>query len=115
MINALCQQHQLDQAIVENAIDLLENLLDTFALLNTAYLQKGEWCFVSFPAQLMATSVLTALSDTESRLFAPNFWNTQGVSNDKRDQQCNVLRLIERSRYENHARRQAQSIEAKPN
>ena len=110
LINALCQQHQLERAIAENTIDLLETLLDTLALLNTAYLQKGEWCFVSFPAQLMATSILTALSDTESRLFAPNFWTTQGISSDKRDQQRDVLRFVENSRNENHASQQAQPI-----
>ncbi len=110
LIDALCQQHQLDRPIAENTIALLETLLDTLALLNTVYLQKGEWCFVSFPAQLMAMSVLTALSDAESRLFAPNFWITQGISSDKRDQQRDVLRFVENSRNENHASHQAQPI-----
>ena len=110
LINVLCQQNQLDRPIAENTIALLETLLDTLAVLNTAYLQKDEWCFVSFPAQLMATSILTALSDTESRLFAPNFWTTQGVSSDKRDQQRDVLRFIENSRKDNHASQQAQPI-----
>ncbi|WP_411726895.1 NUDIX hydrolase [Methyloglobulus sp.] len=110
LVNAVCQQHPIDLAIAENTIDLVENLLDTLAVLNTECLQKGEWCFVSFPAQLLATSILTALSDSESRLFAPNFWNTQGISNDKRDRQRDVLRFIEYSRYENHASHQAQPI-----
>ncbi len=110
LINALCQQHQLDGAIAENTIALLETLLDTLAVLNTPYLQKGEWCFVSFPAQLMATSILTALSDTESRLFAPNFWTTQDISSNKRDQQRDVLRLVENSRNFNHASQQTQPI-----
>ena len=38
LTNALCQQHQLDGAIAENTIALLETLLDTLAVLNTAYL-----------------------------------------------------------------------------
>ena len=99
LIEVLCQQHKLDRALAENTVALLETLLDTLAVLNTGYLQKGEWCFVSFPAQLMATSVLTALSDAESRLFAPNFWNTQGASNDKKDQQRDVLKMLESARY----------------
>ena len=110
LINALCQQHQIDRAMAENTIDLLETLLDTLALLNPAYLQKGEWCFISFPAQLMATSILTALSDTESRFFTPNFWATQGISSDKRDQQRDVLRFVENLRNKNHASQQAQPI-----
>ncbi|MGZ8947584.1 MAG: NUDIX domain-containing protein, partial [Methylococcaceae bacterium] len=110
LVNALCLQHQLERAIAENTIELLETLLVTLAVLNTDYLQNGEWCFVSFPAQLMATSILMALSDTESRLFAPNFWTTQGISSDKRDQQRDVLRFVENSRNENHANHQAQPI-----
>ncbi len=110
LVKALCLQHQLERAIAENTIELLETLLVTLAVLNTAYLQNGEWCFISFPAQLMATSILMALSDTESRLFAPNFWTTQGISSDKRDQQRDVLRFVENSRNENQANHQAQPI-----
>lgn len=110
LINALCHQHAIDRALAENTVALIENLLDTLAVLDSGYLQKGEWCFVSFPAQLMATSVLTALSDTESRLFMSNFWNTQGISNDKKNQQRDVLSLVETSRYRNHTSQQAQPI-----
>jgi 8-oxo-dGTP pyrophosphatase MutT (NUDIX family) len=110
LIDALCQQHAIDHVLVGNTVALIENLLDTLAVLDSVSLQKGEWCFVSFPAQLMATSVLTALSDTESRLFKPNFWNTQGISNDKKNQQRDVLSIVETSRYENHASNQASPI-----
>ncbi|MDO9104001.1 MAG: NUDIX hydrolase [Methylovulum sp.] len=110
LIDALYHQHPLDRAVAENTVALIENLLDTLAVLNTTYLQKGEWCFVSFPAQLLAMSILTALSDVESRLFTPNFWNTQGISNDKRNQQRDSLRFIENARYEHHAGQQAQAI-----
>jgi hypothetical protein len=94
LVNKLCGQDAIEQSTAKNAVDLCELLLDTLATLNADYLQKGEWRFVSFPAQLMATSVLTALSDGESRFFAPNFWNTQGISNDKKNQQRGVLSLI---------------------
>ena len=110
LIDGLCQQHALARPLAENTVALIETLLATLAVLNTANLQNGEWCFVSFPAQLLATSVLTALSDTESRLFAANFWTTQGVSNDKKDQQRDVLRVVEHARNEHHARQQAQPI-----
>jgi 8-oxo-dGTP pyrophosphatase MutT (NUDIX family) len=110
LIDVLCLQHSIDRALAENTVALIETLLDTLAVLNTEYLQKGEWCFVSFPAQLMALSVLTALSDSESHLFTPNFWNTQGATNDKKEQQCNVLKLVETARYQNHASQQAHPI-----
>lgn len=110
LIDALYHQRSLDRAVAENTVALIETLLDTLAVLNTASLQKGEWCFISFPAQLLALSILTALSDAESRLFAPNFWNTQGISSDKRNQQRDSLRFIEHARYEHHAGQQAQAI-----
>ena len=110
LIDTLCRQHSIERALAENTVALLETLLDTLAVLNTEYLQKGDWCFVSFPAQLLATSILTALSDTKSRLFAPNFWTTQDVSNDKKDQQREVLKFIETARNEHHASQQAPAI-----
>lgn len=99
LITALCAENGVDRTIAENTISLIENLLDTLAVLNTHYLAQGEWSFVSFPAQLLAMSVLTAMSDKDSRFFAANFWNTQGISNDKKDQQRDVLKDIESRRF----------------
>lgn len=110
LISALCRQHQLEPAIAENTINLIETLLDSLAVLNAAYLQKGEWCFVSFPAQLLATSLLTAMSDNESRFFADNFWNTQGIADAKKNQQRDVLNVVENRRYEHHSNHNAKPI-----
>jgi len=110
LISALCRQHLLERAIAENTINLIETLLDTLAVLNTAYLQKGEWCFISFPAQLLATSVLTAMSDNESCFFADNFWNTQGIADAKKNQQREVLSIVENRRYEHHSSHNAKPI-----
>ncbi|MDD5126160.1 hypothetical protein [Methylovulum sp.] len=60
LVDALCQAQQVDCAVAEMAVALLETLLDTLAVLDTDYLQKGEWCFISFPAQLLSLSLLTA-------------------------------------------------------
>lgn len=110
LIDALCQNQTLEPAIAENTVALLETLLDTLAVLDRNRLQNGEWRFVSFPAQLLATSVLTAMSDAESRLFAANFWNTQGIDDAKKDTQRDVLQAIELSRAEHHANGNAQPI-----
>jgi len=101
---------RVDHAIAENTIGLLEALLDTLAVFDRICLQNGEWCFVSFPAQLLATSVLTAMADADSRLFAANFWNTQGIGNDKKDQQRDVLHILEQARVQHHTSQQAQPI-----
>jgi 8-oxo-dGTP pyrophosphatase MutT (NUDIX family) len=109
LITALCSE-QVNQAVAENTVNLIETLLDTLAVLNTDSLQKGEWCFISFPAQLLALSVLTAMSDKESRFFEANFWNTQGISDTKKDQQRDVLSTIENRRVNYHSSGDAQPI-----
>ncbi len=110
LIDTLCQQHELDRSLSENTVTLIESLLNTLAVLEAEHLKRNEWCFVSFPAQLMALSVLTALSDHNSQLFASSFWNTQGISNDKKDQQRDVLRALETARVKHHNQGQAQPI-----
>ena len=110
LISALCRQHQLERAVAENTVHVIETLLDSLAVLNIDSLQKGEWCFISFPAQLLATSLLTAMSDHESRFFADNFWNTQGIADAKKNQQREVLSVVENRRCEHHASHNAKPI-----
>ncbi|MDO8843359.1 NUDIX hydrolase [Methylicorpusculum sp.] len=109
LIDLICKQ-SVNRGIAENTVALLEALLNTLAVFNLDYLQKGEWCFVSFPAQLLATSVLTAMADTDSRLFAANFWNTQDIGIDRKDQQRDVLKCLEQARVQHHVNQQAQPI-----
>jgi 8-oxo-dGTP pyrophosphatase MutT (NUDIX family) len=110
LINAICERNAVEPDIAENTVMLCERLLDTLSVLNVDYLLKGEWCFVSFPAQLMATSILTAMSDAESRFFTPHFWNTRDIDNGRKEQQRDVLRWIEQARFQHHVCQQAQPI-----
>ena len=110
LIDGVCQSLALDRTIAENTLATLELLLDTLSVLDRTYLQNGEWCFVSFPAQLLATSILTAMSNGDSRLFPVNFWNTQGIGIDRKNQQHDVLKAIEQARFLQHANQQAQPI-----
>ncbi len=109
LIDALCQA-PLDRAVAEMAVALVETLLDTLAVLDTDCLQRGEWCWVSFPAQLLALSVLTAWGDPDSRFFAAHFWNTQGIADAKKEQQRDVLRAIETRRVKHHIHKAAKPI-----
>lgn len=84
LTHVLCSQNKISLDVARNTIKLIENLLDTLGLLNPIYLQKKEWSFVSFPSQLFAMSLLTAMSQKESYLFSSQFWNTQSISNDKK-------------------------------
>ena len=110
LIETLCKQHGVESGVAENTVMLCECLLDSLSVLQSDNLAKGEWCFISFPAQLLATSVLTAMSDADSRLFPVNFWNTQSIGNDKKEQQRDVLKTIEQARFQHHANQQAQPI-----
>src|SRR5271165_4098391 len=68
LIETLCTQQGVERGVAENTVMLCECLLDSLSILQSDNLAKGEWCFISFPAQLLATSVLTAMSDADSRL-----------------------------------------------
>jgi len=109
LVDALCQT-QLDHTAAETVVALVESLLDTLAVLDNNHLQKGEWCWVSFPAQLLALSVLTAWGDANSRFFAGNFWNTRDIADAQKEQQREVLHHLETRRYQHHANRAAQPI-----
>ncbi|WKJ91808.1 NUDIX hydrolase [Methylomonas montana] len=110
LVDVLRSRHELDKPLAEQAVGLCECLLDTLSVLRPDELAKGIWCFVSFPAQLLANSVLTTMADNDSRLFAAHFWNTQGIDNARKDQQRDVLHLIEQARLECHAGSDAQPI-----
>ncbi|CAG1020913.1 hypothetical protein DOJK_00651 [Patescibacteria group bacterium] len=98
LINALCVENNISEEVAINTLELLEVLLNSLSVLNRDYLDKGEWCFVSFPAQLMALSVLTAMADNESRFFDTIFWNTHSISDAKKEQQRTVLNYVENQR-----------------
>jgi len=77
-------------------------LLDTVSILEPNTLERNEWRFVSYPAQLMAMSMLTAMSNTDSRVFDPDFWYTGGACPDRLDEQRGVLKEIENRREKHH-------------
>jgi len=105
LINSGCTQE-----VAENTLAIVEVLFDTLATLNSDYLQRGEWRFVSFPAQLMALSVLTAMSDTHSKFFKQDFWNTTASSHYQKDEQRNVLKAVEKKRLAEHLTSAAEPI-----
>jgi len=96
--------------VAENTLAIVEALLDTLAALNPDYLQRGEWRFVSFPAQLMALSVLTAMSDTHSKIFKQDFWNTTSSSIHQKNEQRHALKAVENKRLAEHLTSAAEPI-----
>ncbi|MDD2658814.1 MAG: NUDIX hydrolase [Methylococcales bacterium] len=110
LVNALCQAQGVAPEIAKNTVNLCEALLDSLATLDPDFLRRGEWCFVSFPAQLMALSVLTALSDRDSRYFEADFWNTRDVDSSKKEWQREVLKIIENRRHDHHLKKKAEPV-----
>lgn len=110
LIAELSATQGVSPAVAGNTVDLCEALLDSLATLNPQDLQRGKWRFVSFPAQLMALSVLTALSDPDSRYFEPDFRNTRDVDPSKLERQRGVLKIIENRRNDCHLKQMAEPI-----
>lgn len=110
LVDSLCLRHQLDRAMSESAVDFCESLLTVFSLLRPDDLTARNWCFVSYPAQLLATSILTAMSDADSRLFPATFWNTADIGNERKERQREVLHWLETARAEHHAKHDAEPI-----
>jgi len=58
-----------------SALGVVRRLLQALSVLDEARLGTGAWAFVSFPASLLARSVLAGLGEAEFRLLEPGFWN----------------------------------------
>ncbi|WP_162472941.1 NUDIX domain-containing protein [Methylotuvimicrobium alcaliphilum] len=110
LIAGLSEIQGISAEVAGNTVNLCEALLDSLATLKPQDLQRGEWCFVSFPAQLMALSALTALIDPGSRYFETDFWNTRDVDPSKTERQREVLQIIENRRNDRHLKQKAEPV-----
>lgn len=82
---------------------LVERMLNGIAALDSKALANGQWQFVSFPAQLLAHSLLQVLADGAQSLFADRFWE-QGSHRpaDAIEMQRSILDWIETQRVLHH-------------
>jgi hypothetical protein len=84
-------------------IELIERLLLSLRLLDIRSHKKGEWKWVSYPAQLMAFSLFEILADDKQFLFDKNFWQTGREQPQLLiDQQRELLQKIEQARLLHH-------------
>jgi hypothetical protein len=87
----------------------IENIFKTLSLLNTQSLENKEWQFVSFPAQLMALSLLNSLADDQQTLLNANFWapeNTGAFLENRRV----LFNQLEENRVQFHPQKDPQAI-----
>ena len=90
---------------------LIQRLFDCLSLLDQQQLHEGRWQFVSFPAQLMANSLLSVLVDEDQDLLEASYW-VQGPHRpeDVVEEQRNLLHILEIHRVREHRRQSAMPI-----
>jgi 8-oxo-dGTP pyrophosphatase MutT (NUDIX family) len=84
-------QTVLPQGEAECLVAVVERLLTLCATLDQQALQRGEWCFVSFPARLCALSLLRSLAEPRQFLFSSDFWE---VSPSPHENTLNAQHLV---------------------
>lgn len=93
------------------ALAVVRRLLQAVCLLDEAELDDGRWAFVSFPAELMARSLLATLATPGQTLVPPHYWEQDaGKPADEMEEQRRLLHLMEEGRQRFHPSRQAAPI-----
>ncbi|MBK1724954.1 NUDIX hydrolase [Thiocystis violacea] len=109
MISAAVQHVTQVSGVSESEAALIvmtcQRLFDSLALLDRRLLHAGQWQFVSFPAQLVARSLLSALADEDQDFFECRYWE-QGAHRpeDVVEAQRTLLRGLETARVASHRR-----------
>jgi len=91
-----------DNTETSTALSLVEQLFISLGLLDETLLEHGVWRFKSFPASLMARSVLSSLADKNQSLFSKGFWGAQSDLSDSSEGQRKVLDYLEGHRQKHH-------------
>ena len=102
IIESICRDGEFDRGEVNCTIKVVETLFNSLCLFDSHILSKGYWQFCSFPAQLMARSLLDVMANNKQRFFDPVFWTSE-MSGEILEKQRNLLRFVETNRVRNHA------------
>jgi 8-oxo-dGTP pyrophosphatase MutT (NUDIX family) len=104
----------LEGASHEGASALLSvarGLFESLCLLDEGCLEQGRWAFVSFPAELMARSLLATLSTPGQTLVPQHYWEQDaGKPAQEIEAQRALLHLLEVGRQRFHPMRDASPI-----
>ncbi len=85
-------------------VSTIRRLFDSLALLDPSLLTAGRWAFISFPASLVARSILETMATPGNTFFVPDYW-TQGTHRPPEivEEQRELLRRMENQRTSNAA------------
>lgn len=91
-----------DPNTAEIVVAIIRRLFESLALLDPIALAAERWAFVSFPASLMARSILETMATPGSTFFDPDYW-IQGRHRppEIEEEQRSLLRRLENQRTSN--------------
>ncbi len=95
LIQVLADRSDISLEVAEATVAVARSLFQALSLFDERSLAFGQWAFVSFPASLMARSVLKGLDANEFRLLEPGFWD---VGDYRVDRQRALIKLSEELR-----------------
>ena len=81
------------------AVEVVRRLFQGLRLLDEPELLRGKWAFISFPAYLVARSIIETLASARGGWFEPGYWNQTGsVPDVVVEEQRSLLTELERRR-----------------
>lgn len=95
LVEKLAASAHADTSTARVIVGNTRRLLQALAVLDARKLAAGEWRFVSFPASLLARSLLNGLGTPDFRLLEPGFWD---ASDYRVDKQRNLIQQAEQLR-----------------
>jgi len=109
IMDSMCCDQEFDRNEVFYTIKVLENIFNSLCLFDSVDLSKGYWQFCSFPAQLMARSLMEVMADKNQRFLDSMFWASES-SGEFLTKQRELLHTLEVSRVLNHRDNKAKAI-----
>jgi 8-oxo-dGTP pyrophosphatase MutT (NUDIX family) len=111
VINSISKDAKVSEDVATALVAMVQRLFASLALLERQQLQQGRWQFVSFPAQLLAHSLLCVLADESQDLLGTHYWEQGGHRpEDVIEEQRHLLRTLESHRVRGHQRQSAAPI-----
>jgi 8-oxo-dGTP pyrophosphatase MutT (NUDIX family) len=92
------------RAAAQAIVATMRRLYETVGLLDPSELQNERWAFVSFPASLLARSILETLASPGQAFFEPGYWIQGNHRPDEIiEEQRRLLHRVERQRLSSSA------------
>ncbi len=98
LINYLVSKTDIPKEVSKAIILIVERIFLALSLLDSYSACEGKWIFVSYPAQLLAISILNILADNNQLLLDNDFWNS--FDSNSIDCQRTLLKCVENRRFD---------------